>query len=126
MRYLTAADTAAIHQRILEETGGAAGVRDVHLLESAVGRPQAAFGGNDMYGSVYAKAAALMESLIRNHAFVDGNKRTAFVAATTFLALNGIHSNFPNVDEAETFICGIATGEQTLDTIAAWLKEHAS
>lgn len=75
---------------MIDKTGGSHGVRDLGLLESAVMRPKATFGGEELYSDVFSKAAALMHSLIRNHPFVDGNKRTGIAAAGLFLAQNGV------------------------------------
>jgi len=72
--------------RILQ---GSHGVRDLHLLEAAAARPQATFEGKDLYSDIFSKAAALLDSIIRNHPFLDGNKRTAIGAACLFLERNG-------------------------------------
>ena len=83
--YLTVAEILAIHEDQLDRFGGAAGVRDLGLLEAALFRPQTGY-----YPDVIAEAAALWESLSQNHPFVDGNKRTAFAAMFTDLAINGV------------------------------------
>lgn len=88
-RYLTPEQVLFIHSRLIQETGGAHGVRDLSMLLSALGRPQATFDGNELYGDIFSKAAALMDSLIRNHPFMDGNKRTAITTAALFLRFNG-------------------------------------
>ncbi len=85
MRYLSAEQVLFIHARVIDETGGAHDVRDIGLLQSAVARPKATFGGKDLYADVLSKAAALVESLARNHPFVDGNKRTAIISTGIFL-----------------------------------------
>ena len=87
--YLSEEQVLHLHRGIIAATGGSAGVRDRGLLQSALARPAAAFGGQDLYGSVSAKAAALMHSIVSNHAFVDGNKRVAIAAAELFLLANG-------------------------------------
>ncbi len=84
MRYLTAEQVLFLHARLIEETGGSHGIRDVGLLQSAVARPRATFEGEDLYPDVCSKAAALMHSLINNHPFVDGNKRTGTAALKSF------------------------------------------
>ncbi|MQB01340.1 MAG: type II toxin-antitoxin system death-on-curing family toxin [Actinobacteria bacterium] len=86
MRYLSVGDVARIHEQELQE---AEPIFDFGLLESAVMRPQQTVGGQDAYPTLHVKAAALMHSLIRNHPFVDGNKRTAVIAVGTFYLLNG-------------------------------------
>lgn len=83
--YLTVADVLAMHADQLERYGGAPGIRDPGQLEAAIYRPQSGY-----YTDLLAEAAALWESLSQNHPFVDGNKRTAFAATYTFLAINGV------------------------------------
>ena len=73
-----------IHDEVIEETGGSPGIRDIHLLESAVARPQASFEGDDLYPDIFSKASALGHSIIRNHAFLDGNKRTGYMSMRLF------------------------------------------
>ncbi len=84
--YLTVADVAAMHEMLITRYGGAAGVRDMGALESALFRPQSGY-----YDNIATEAAALMESLAINHPFVDGNKRVAFAATDVFLRINGYH-----------------------------------
>src|SRR5262247_2917763 len=83
--YLTVAEVLAMHADLIERYGGSPGVRDYGLLESALYRPQTGY-----YADLIEEAAALWESLAQNHAFIDGNKRVAFAAAYTFLAINGL------------------------------------
>ncbi|MGD2164199.1 MAG: type II toxin-antitoxin system death-on-curing family toxin [Anaerolineae bacterium] len=78
-----------LHERLIQRIGGSSGLRDPGLLESAVARPQASFESEDLYPDLWTKAAALLHSLIKNHPFVDGNKRTAVTATGIFLELNG-------------------------------------
>lgn len=82
--YVTTADALFFHRQLIEQYGGAAGVRDVGALESALHRPQTGY-----YESIIHEAAALLESLIQNHPFVDGNKRLAFAVMDVFLRING-------------------------------------
>lgn len=89
MKYPTAEQVLFIHAHIIDVTGGAHGVRDVGLLQSAAARSQATFGGSDLYADLISMSAALIESLSRNHPFLDGNKRTAFVATGVFPEMNG-------------------------------------
>lgn len=123
MKYLTAEQALFIHSRIIDETGGAHGVRDVGLLQSAVSRPQATFGGNDLYPDVISKAAALMESLARNHPFLDGNKRTAIAATGIFLARNGLRFEATQ-KELVQFALDMAVKNISNEEAAAWLKKH--
>lgn len=125
MNYLTPAQVLFIHARLIAETGGASGLRDVGLLESAVARPQATFDGDDLYPDLYSKAAALMDSLIRNHPFVDGNKRVGITAAGIFLARNGLRLTAAN-EEVEQFTLRVAQGIVPVEQIAAWFAQHVA
>ena len=89
MRYLTLGEVVELHQRLLQTTGGAPGIRDSGALESAVAQRKATFGGADLYPTVAENAAALCSSLVQGHPFVDGNKRVAHAAMETFLVLSG-------------------------------------
>lgn len=106
--------------------GGPPEVRDYGLLESALARPRSTVFGQDAYPDVWSKAAALLESLGRNHALVDGNKRLAWTATWTFLTVNG-HDLDPgfNVDEAETFVIAAVTGSLDIRAIADGLPAFA-
>jgi len=121
MRYLTPEQVLFIHARLIAETGGEHGVRDLGYLQSAVSRPQAVFEGNELYPEIHCKAAALLESLINNHPFVDGNKRTGITATAMFLQNNNYSLTISN-QELESFVLSIASGEQTIDSITEWLK----
>lgn len=123
--FLTAQQILFIHARLVDETGGEHGVRDLGLLESAVARPQATFEGADLYPDLFQKAAALMESLAHNHPFVDGNKRTAITAAALFLGQNGHRLQTSN-EELERFTFLVVTERPPLDEIAAWFRRHAA
>lgn len=120
MTYLTTVQILFLHSRLIAETGGVAGVRDVALLESAVARPQATYGGADLYPDIFSQAAALMQSLVNNHPFVDGNKRVGIAATALFLQRNGHHLVASN-QEVEEFTLAVARGERTFDDIATWL-----
>ena len=123
MKYLAAEQVLFIHSRIIDETGGAHGVRDVGLLKSAVARPGATFGGQDLYHDVFHKGAALMESLARNHPFLDGNKRTAIAATGIFLERNGFRIESTQ-KELEHFTMDVAVGALSHGDAAKWLKTH--
>ena len=105
---------------------GADEVRDYGLLESALARPRASVFGQDAYPDVWQKAAALMESLARNHALVDGNKRISWYAAWVFLHLNGhpLSADF-DVDEAEAFVLAVCQGQLDLASIAGTLRRFS-
>jgi death-on-curing protein len=102
--------------------GGPVEVRDVGLLDAAVHRPRASVLGQDAYPDVFAKAAALLHSLARNHPLVDGNKRLAWLATYVFCAKNGIELD-PGDDDAYELVVGIAAGEiDDVAVIADWLR----
>ena len=98
-------------------------VRDLGLVHSAIERPATTLMGVDAYGTVDAKAAAQTESLARNHPFMDGNKRSAWIALNHFLRINW-HLLFSTQDDAFDYIRGVATGRLSLDESAAWIEEH--
>lgn len=110
--------------RLIAETGGSPGLRDLALLASAVARPQATFGGEDLYPDIFNKAAALMDSLIRNHPFVDGNKRVGITAAGLFLLRNEQRLTASN-DELERFTLRVARSELSIEQITTWLRSHS-
>ena len=89
MRFVTLSEVLELHRRLLEQFGGLLGIRDLGALESALAQPRMTFDGEDLYRTLIEKASALGFSLIQNHPFVDGNKRTAHAAMETFLILNG-------------------------------------
>jgi death-on-curing protein len=107
------------------ETGGSHGVRDLNMLLSAVSRPQASFDGQDLYPDLFHKAAALLDSLINNHPFVDGNKRTGIATAALFLQANGYRLNASNI-ELEKFTLDVAQALRSVEDIATWFQDHTS
>lgn len=121
MIYLSAEQILFLHARLVAETGGSQGVRDLNLLLLAVNRPQASFEDQYLYPDLFLKAAALMDSLICNHPFVDGNKRTGFAAAALFVRLNGYRLIVTN-EEAIKFVLEVARSVHSLDEVAAWLR----
>jgi death-on-curing protein len=125
IEYLTLNEVLLLHARLIQATGGSRGLRDLGLLESAVARPQATFAGADLYPDLWAKAAALMHSLVLNHPFVDGNKRVALTAAGVFLDLNGYRMNASN-QEAVAFTLQVIAGDLDLEAMAAWLKTNSA
>ena len=124
MTYLHPRQVLYLYQQIIQQTGGAAGLRDEGLLDSAVYRPQASFGGQDLYPDLFSKAAALGHSIVSNHPFIDGNKRVGFEAMRLMLRLNGydIHASLETKYE---FVMDIAKGRLTEQAIADWLKQHS-
>lgn len=121
MNYLTLPELLKLAERL-----GAEGVRDYGLLDSALARPQSSVFGQDAYPDIWQKAAALMESLARNHALVDGNKRIAWYATWVFLHMNG-HRLSPgfDVDEAEQFVLNVCQGLLDVPKTAEQLPRFA-
>lgn len=121
MKYLTPAQVLFIHDRLLEEMGGKPGIRDLGMLKSALARPKATFDRKALYPGLFARASALMESLINNHPFLDGNKRTGISTAGIFLQINGWRL-VATSDELESVTLQIAKKELTREELAGWLK----
>lgn len=122
--YLTVEDLVEVARRVID---GEVLVRDAGLLASAVSRPQSSVFGQDAYPGVWEKAAALMESLGRNHALVDGNKRLAWTATWFFLGLNGHPLGEPlDEDAAAHFVVDVVTGKLELQQIASGLVRFAA
>ena len=109
--------------RWLAGTGGSPGVPDLGLLASAVSRPQPAFGGEDLHPDLFHKAAALLDSIIRNYPFVDGNKRVGTTATGLFLRRNGWRLTAAN-HELEAFTLAVAQSAVSFAQISAWLRFH--
>jgi death on curing protein len=120
VRYLTPAEALDLHRRIMAATHGLLAIRSLPALESALAQPRATFGGADLYPTVVEKAAALGFSLIQNHPFVDGNKRTGHAAMEAFLILNGYEVD-ATVDEQERVVLAVAAGEMDRETFTRWL-----
>jgi death-on-curing protein len=118
VQHLSVDEVLAIHQRLIERFGGSPGVRDPGLLESALFRPRTGY-----YADMAAMAAALFESLLMNHPFVDGNKRVAFFATDVFLRLNGWALEVDS-DEAYGFLMGLlAENTADYDHLLPWIRE---
>jgi len=116
-------DILHLHTRSIKDFGGSDGIRDPGLLESAIARPFQTFGGEDLYPTVFEKAAALAESLIINHPFVDGNKRTGMLAMATFLLEFDLE--ITSADEGlYSFTIDISTGTTKFEEIVQWLKAN--
>lgn len=120
MRYLTLNEALELHRRIVEQSGGLAGIRDLGALESALSQPRMTFGGLDLYPTLTDKASALAYSLVNNHPFVDGNKRVGHAAMEIFLILNGYEIE-ANIDEQERVILGVASGDVQRTGLKKWL-----
>ncbi len=109
---------------MVKRFGGSFGVRDLGLIESAVERPKATFDGNDLYPDIFLKAVAIMHSILKNHAFVDGNKRTAYSSCGIFLKINGYQLQNMHKESLE-FALNVENNTLELEEIAAWLKKHS-
>ncbi|MDQ2730325.1 MAG: type II toxin-antitoxin system death-on-curing family toxin [Armatimonadota bacterium] len=123
MRYLTLDEVLELHRRGVEQSGGADGIRYSGGLESAVAQPAMTFAGQDLYPTLSEKAAALCFGLVKNHPFVDGNKRIGHLAMETILVLNGREIE-ASVDEQERVILGLAAGVMERDEFTAWVGAH--
>jgi len=118
--YPTLEEALHLHQRLIERFGGAPGIRDLGLLESALARPQSGY-----YKTVFEQAGALMQSLARNHAFVDGNKRISFAITVVFLRMNGYRLRV-DADNGEAFLIKDVIQDQAdIDLISEWLKKYS-
>ena len=112
-----------IHKILIEAFGGSHGIRDMTSLDSALARPFQTFGNDDLYPTSIHKAAALIESLLINHPFVDGNKRTGYVLMRIFLINNGLDINATQEDKY-IFVINIASGKTKFEEILDWLTRH--
>lgn len=112
-----------IHDILIERFGGAKGIRDKGILESAIGRPFQTFDGKDLYPDPVDKAAAIFESIVSNHPFVDGNKRTAYVLMRLILKRNQLDIDVDQ-DVKYDFVIKAAKGELTFDKIKTWIRNN--
>jgi death-on-curing protein len=117
--YLTVAEVLAIHHNQIEEYGGAHGLRDQGSLEAAVFRPQTGY-----YNHISEEAAALLESLVNNHAFLDGNKRVGFATMHTFLLVNGFDLDVSSKAAYEFMIKAMEEGRFRFGLIHEWIAAH--
>lgn len=124
LRYVDISHVYIIHQLIIKRSGGKASIRDFTLLHSAVERPKATFGGQDLYPTIFVKAAAFLQSLTLNHPFTDGNKRTAWSSTHKFLWDNGYHLK-SGLKDAVDFMLSVDNDKLPLEKIASWLKNHS-
>jgi death-on-curing protein len=123
LTYLSLGDLIAMVERM---HGTSRMVRDAGLLDASAHRPQATLFGDDLYPTIHLKAAALMESLVCNHALIDGNKRLAFAATLVFYELNGWQVVLPQKDSAVDLVLAIATGgiglHRVSETLESWAR----
>ena len=123
MKRLTIHQVLLLHSELVHETGGEDGLRDEGLLDAALNAPFASFGGIDVYPSIQQKAARLCFGLVKNHAFIDGNKRIGAHVMLMFLALNGVELVYTQ-EELVKIILNIAAGSTTFDELLIWLLDH--
>ena len=116
-------DVLELHTEMINAIGGSYGVKEQGSLESALAQPQMTFGGEDFYPTIVEKAAALAFSLIQNHPFNDGNKRTGHAAMVLFLDLNG-YKFVDDLDEQERVILAVAGSKMKREEFTEWVKAH--
>jgi len=121
--FLTLDEVLAIHSDQIERYGGSFGIRDRSLLESALAMPEATFSGEDLHPSSFEKAAAYVFHLVKNHPFVDGNKRVGLAVGLAFLALNDILITATD-DELVELILDVARGKRSKADVAVFLRSH--
>jgi death-on-curing protein len=122
--FLDLSDLQRLHEHQLKVYGGAAGIRDLGMLESAMGMPPAAFGGAFLHADLFEMAAAYLFHLCQNHPFVDGNKRVAAAATFSFLYINGYELG-GSPEDFRDLVLSTASGKLQKPAIAAYLKRHA-
>jgi death on curing protein len=123
-QFLALDDALAIHEDRIRKYGGSSGVRDLGLLESALGTVMATFGGEFLHQTLFEMGAAYLFHICRNHPFVDGNKRTALACSLTFLRLNGVRIK-SGEDEFYDLVIGVAEGRVSKAAVTVFLEEHA-
>lgn len=124
MNYVSSDEIAAINEVVVAMSGGSIGIREPGLLASISKKPQAGFGGQELYPSVFLKAAVLYEAIVNYHVFVDGNKRTGFATMARFLAINGYELVVTD-KEIEDYTVFIATNKPDLADVAEWIQQHS-
>ena len=123
MKILKKRQILLLHSALIAESGGSEGIRDEGLLDSAVNTPFQTFSGQDLYPTVLEKAVRLGFGLIRNHPFIDGNKRIGTHAMLVFLNLNSITLSYED-DELISTILSVASGEMDADGLLKWIQQH--
>jgi death on curing protein len=122
--YLSLEQVLELHRLEIQRFGGSAGLRERGSLEAALARPQMTFAGEDVYPDVESKAAAVMHSLVMNHPFVDGNKRTGAAVAELFLNPNGVELEAAD-DDLVAITLSVARGEVNAEALAIWLRQRS-
>lgn len=123
MKVFTIRQILILHERMAQKYGGSSGIHNTGMLESAIGRPFATFASQDLYPDIFLKAGAFIQSIVKNHPFVDGNKRTAFAGAMVFLKANGLSFN-ADQNNVVKFMIRVANENISVDEIARWLKKR--
>ena len=121
---ITLQEVLAIHAMTIDRFGGSYGVRDRTLLESAINRPHATFNGLDLYPTAIDKAAATIESIVKNHPFSDGNKRTGYILMRLLLLQSDLDIRATEA-EKYAFVIKIAAGKLMYDEISVWIERHS-
>ncbi|MFP3043553.1 type II toxin-antitoxin system death-on-curing family toxin [Treponema primitia] len=124
MKRISTDQIIEIHKRLIGQSGGAEGIRDINLLDSAVRSPFQTFGGIDLYPNLYAKASQMGYQLINNHPFLDGNKRIGIHVLFLFLRINGEVIDAAD-DEKISLGLGIARGDLKPEDVYRWLETHS-
>ncbi|EKD67991.1 MAG: hypothetical protein ACD_48C00122G0009 [uncultured bacterium] len=124
MNYISLDEVYAIHLRMIAVGGGRGDIHDFTLLHSAIERPKVTFGGKELYPTIWNKAAALIHSLVKNHPFDDGNKRTAYYSTKRFLFMNSWQLEAKKEDVIK-FMVSIDVKNFSLPTIECWLRTHS-
>ncbi|MGZ5472997.1 MAG: type II toxin-antitoxin system death-on-curing family toxin [Thermoanaerobaculia bacterium] len=124
-RFLTLDEVLALHDDQIRRYGGSSSVRDIGLLQSAMGGAAATFGGAFLHGTLFEMSAAILFGICRNHPFVDGNKRTAAAAALTFLDMNRIEIEAAE-DDLYDLVIGVAEGRVSKAAVAVFFEQHTS
>jgi len=123
IRYLTLVEVVELHRQIIEQSGGALGIRDLGALESALAQPRMTFGGEELYPTLVDQASAIGFSLVMNHPFIDGNKRIGHAVIEVFLVMNGLEID-ADFDEQEVILLSLASGKLEREVFTQWLKNH--
>lgn len=123
--FLSLDDVLAIHSDQIRRYGGARGLRDLGLLESAIGTPAVTFGGRLLHHTLFEMAGAYLFHIARNHPFIDGNKRTALAVALVFLSLNRRRIRAPE-EELATLVLGVVAGRVTKADVAVFFARHSA
>ena len=116
-------DVLKIHEFLINKFGGSQGVRDGDLLKSAIGRPFQTFDKKDLYKSPFEKSAAIIESIVSNHPFIDGNKRVGYVLMRLFLMEQGLDISASQKEKYD-FVIAIASGNLPFEGIVSWINQH--